>query len=261
MERWPVAGQFVIARGAKTYVDVLVVAVSDGEHLGLGEGTAIYYHNETAESCLAQVMAASGQLQELGAMAAKDAVQGLLPAGAARNALDCALWDLAAKAAATPLWQLIGLPEAPKPLETAFTISLGDEAAMQAGAAKAAAEGYRLLKLKLTGEDDRQRVVAVKRGAPDARLIVDANESWGDLDIAEEAAALASLDVEAIEQPLPAGEDGELTKYRSPEPVERRLTDGHPSTGSGLRSNLELPLVADESCHGGVGCHAAGKAL
>ena len=193
MERWPVAGQFVIARGAKTYVDVLVVAASDGEHLGLGEGTAIYYQQETAESCLAQVMAVSGQLQELSAMAAKDAVQGLLPAGAARNALDCALWDLAAKAAEMPLWQLIGLPEAPKPLETAFTISLGDESAMQAGAAKAAAEGYRLLKLKLTGEDDRQRVAAVKRGAPEARMIVDANESWGDLDIAEEAAARGRL--------------------------------------------------------------------
>jgi len=249
VERWPVAGQFVIARGAKTYVDVLVVAASDGTHLGLGEGTAIYYKQETAESCLAQVMAATGQLQELDAMAAKDAVQKLLPAGAARNALDCALWDLAAKAADTPLWQLVGLSEAPRALATAFTISLGDENAMQTDASKAAAKGYRLLKLKLTGEGDRRRVAAVKRGAPEARLIVDANESWGGLDIAEEVAALASLGVEMIEQPLPARADKELTKYRSPEPVEGRSTDGHPSTGSGLRSNIQLPLIADESCH------------
>lgn len=226
MERWPVAGQFVIARGPKTYVDVLVVAASDGEHLGLGEGTAIYYKQETAESCLAQVMAATGQLQELDAMAAKDAVQKLLPAGAARNALDCALWDLAAKAADTPLWQLAGLTEAPRALATAFTISLGDENTMQADAAKAAAKGYRLLKLKLTGARDRQRVAAVRRGAPDARLIVDANESWGDLDIAEEAAALASLGVEMIEQPLPQGKDDALAETKSP-----------------------LPILADESCH------------
>ena len=99
VERWPVAGQFVIARGAKTFVDVLVVAVSDGAHVGLGEGTAIYYRQETAESCLAQVEQLIDRLAEMSADAARDLVQALLPAGAARNALDCALWDLAAKAA------------------------------------------------------------------------------------------------------------------------------------------------------------------
>ena len=225
VERWPVAGQFIIARGAKTYVDVLVVAVSDGEHVGLGEGTAIYYHGESAESCLAQIEAVIGALSPLEVRAARDATQTALPPGAARNALDCALWDLEAKAAGMPLWQLVGLAAAPKSLQTAFTISLGDPAVMEADAAKAAARGFGLLKLKLTGEGDRERVAAVRKGAPDARLIVDANESWGGLDIAAEATALAALGVEMIEQPVPVGQDALLEGVQSP-----------------------VPFLADESC-------------
>ena len=227
VERWPVAGQFVIARGAKTFVDVLVVAVSDGAHVGLGEGTAIYYQGETAESCLAQVERLIGRLAEMSADAARDLVQTLLPPGAARNALDCALWDLAARAAGQPLWQYAGLTAEPKPLATAFTISLGDPGAMETDAAKATAKGYRLLKLKLTGDGDRERVAAVRAGAPDARLIVDANESWAKLDIASESATLAKLGVELIEQPVPAGQD--------------LVLQGVSAT---------LPLIADESCHG-----------
>ena len=226
VERWPVAGQFIIARGAKTYVDVLVVAVSDGAHFGLGESTAIYYNGETAESCLAEVEAVLPQLEPMNADAAREAVQTLLPPGAARNALDCALWDLAAKAAGVPLWRYAGLTAAPVPLVTAFTISLGEPAVMEADAARAAARGFGLLKLKLTGEGDIARVAAVRSGAPHARLIVDANESWGDLDIAAEAAALAALGVEMIEQPVAAGQDALLAEVRAP-----------------------LPLLADESCH------------
>jgi L-Ala-D/L-Glu epimerase len=226
VERWPVAGQFIIARGAKTFVDVLVVAVSDGAHVGMGEGTAIYYHNETAESCLAQVDSVIERLEPLTAHAARDLAQILLPPGAARNALDCALWDVAATAAGQPLWQYAGLPIEPRPLVTAFTISLGDAAAMEADAGKAAAKGYGLLKLKLTGEGDRDRVAAVRAGAPAARLIVDANESWGGLDIAAEASAFAELGVEMIEQPVPAGQDALLAGVKSP-----------------------LPILADESCH------------
>ena len=226
IERWPVAGQFIIARGAKTYVDVLVVAVSDGAHVGMGEGTAIYYLGESAESCLAQVEAVIDNLVGLDADAARELVQILLPPGAARNALDCALWDLAAKAAGLPLWQYARLDNKPKPLVTAFTISLGEAAVMEADAAKAAAKGYSLLKLKLTGKGDRLRVQAVKTGAPHARLIVDANESWGTLDIAVEAVALAELGVEMIEQPVPDGQDVILKGVKSP-----------------------LPLLSDESCH------------
>lgn len=225
IERWPVAGQFIISRGAKIYVDVLVAAASDGTHVGLGEATAIYYHGESAESGLAQIEAVMDQLADMDARTARAAVQSLLPAGVARNALDCALWDVEAKAAGQPLWQLAGLKSAPKPLQTAFTISLGEPAVMEADAAKATARGFGLLKLKLTGEGDRERVAAVRNGAPDARLIVDANESWGALDIAAEAAALAALGVEMIEQPVPVGQDALLDGIKSP-----------------------VPFLADESC-------------
>jgi L-Ala-D/L-Glu epimerase len=157
---------------------------------------------------------------------ARFSVQSLLPPGAARNALDCALWDLGAKAAGQPLWQYAGLCQPPLALPTAFTISLGNPDVMETDAAKAAANGYGLLKLKLTGDRDRDRVEAVRKGAPEARLIVDANESWGALDIAVEAAPLAELGVELIEQPVPAGHDGLLSGVESP-----------------------LPILADESCH------------
>ena len=235
IERWPVAGQFIIARGAKTFVDVLVVGVGDGEHIGYGEGTAIYYRGESAENCLAQVEAVIADLEPLEADAARALLQFLLPPGAARNALDCALWDVAAKAAGLPLWRFAGLPSEPGPLTTAFTISLGEASVMEADAAKAAAKGYSLLKLKLTGDGDYERVAAVRAGAPLARLIVDANESWSDLNIAVGSAALAEFGVEMIEQPVPAGQDSRLTGIKSP-----------------------LPILADESCHeaADVGCLA-----
>ncbi len=226
VERWGVAGQFIIARGAKDHVDVLVVAVSDGQHIGMGEGTAIYYEGESAESCLSQVMAVAAQLESLGAHEARLAAQDMLGKGAARNALDCALWDLEAKQLGKPLWQLIGLPSAPQPMVTAFTISLGDAAQMEADAAKAVAKGYGLLKLKLTGQGDTDRVAAVRQGAPQARLIVDANESWTGSDIVTQASALAALGVEMIEQPVKHGQDALLNGLRAP-----------------------VPLLADESCH------------
>lgn len=225
VERWPVAGQFVIARGAKTYVDVLVAAASSAGAVGMGEGTAIYYLGESAEKGLAQIEGVIDQLSSLDPKSARDAVQSLLPAGVARNALDCALWDLEAKLAGRPLWQLAGLASAPRPLQTAFTISLGEPAVMNADAAKAAGRGFGLLKLKLTGEGDRDRVAAVRKGAPGARLIVDANESWGTLDIEAEAHALAALGVEMIEQPVPVGQEAMLDHVKAP-----------------------VPFLADESC-------------
>lgn len=225
VERWPVAGQFIIARGAKTHVDVLLVAASDGAHIGMGEGTAIYYHGESAESCLHEVEGVIERLAHMSVRGAREAAHVLLQPGAARNAVDCALWDLEAKAAGMPLWQLAGLSAAPKPLQTAFTISLGEPETMEADAAKAAARGFGLLKLKLTGEGDRERVASVRKGAPTARLIVDANESWGAVDIEAEAAALAALGVEMIEQPVPVGQDLLLDGIKSP-----------------------VPFLADESC-------------
>jgi len=218
VERWPVAGAFIISRGAKTFVDVVVCTVGDGDHFGRGEGTAIYYEGETAEGCAAAIGAYAGPLD-------RQALLEAMPRGAARNALDCALWDLEAKRAGQPVWRLAGLA-APAPLLTAFTISLNDPARMEADARAATARGFGLLKCKLTGAGDRDRIAAVRAGAPQARLIVDANESWHDLDIAAEAAALAALGVEMVEQPIRHGE-------------EQRL--------AGVAACL--PLCADESCH------------
>jgi L-alanine-DL-glutamate epimerase-like enolase superfamily enzyme len=226
IERWPVDGHFTIARGAKQFVDLLIVTVSDGTHIGYGEGTAIYYQGETAEKCLGQVERFSDELAGHPVPIAREILQSILPPGAARNALDCALWDLEAKQAGVTLWALVGMATPPLPLQTAFTISLGAPEAMHADARSAADKGYGLLKLKLNGEADRDRVAAVRAGAPNAQIIVDANESWGGIDIAAEAEALKNLGVAMIEQPLPAGRDAALADISSP-----------------------LPIFADESCH------------
>ncbi len=220
IERFPVRGEFVIARGAKTHVDVVVATVTAAGAVGRGEGTAIYYRGETAASVLAVVV---GVADAVAAGATRADLLGLLPPGAARNAVDAALWDLDAKRSGVPVWRTLGLPE-PKPMLTAFTISLGEPGAMAAAAGAVA--GRELLKVKLSGEGVVERVAAVRAAAPDARLIVDANEAWGGLDIERLAAALADLDVELIEQPVPAGHD--------------HLLDG-------VRSSV--PLCADESVH------------
>ncbi|WCT75435.1 dipeptide epimerase [Sphingomonas naphthae] len=218
VERWPVAGAFTISRGAKTHVDVVLVTASAEGATGRGEATPIYYHGETAEGVAAAVTA-------LGAVDLdRRALMGALPRGAARNAVDAALWDLAAKLDGTPAWATAGLAE-PKHALTAFTISLGEPERMEADARKAEADAHPLLKLKLAGEGDLARVAAVRRGAPSARLIVDANEAWTGRDVAAEAAALLPYGVELIEQPVKAGEDHLLDGVVSP-----------------------IPLCADESC-------------
>ena len=224
VERFPVRGAFVIARGAKTHVDVAVAQISDGAHTGRGEATAIYYRGETAQNVVAAILA---QADAVAAGATRADLLALMPAGAARNALDAALWDLAAKHAGQRVWQMLELPM-PRPLLTAYTISLGDPASMAAAAALA--RGRELLKIKLGGDGgpdaDIDRIAAVRRAAPDARLTVDANEAWGGTDIERTAAALALHGVELIEQPVPAGQDALLDGVRS-----------------------LVPLAADETCH------------
>ncbi|WP_372917594.1 N-acetyl-D-Glu racemase DgcA [Sandarakinorhabdus sp.] len=224
IERFPVRGAFTISRGAKTHVDVVVAEVTDGMHIGRGEGTAIYYKGDCAALALAALTGVTGAVA---AGAGRGDLLALLPAGAARNALDCALWDLEAKQSGIRVWPRLGLP-VPQPMLTAYTISLGDPAAMAAAAA--AMRGRELLKVKLGGDGgaaaDMERLVAVRRAAPDARLIVDANEAWGSTDIERTLARIAPLGVELVEQPVPAGRDAEL---------------------EGLR--CAVPLAADESCH------------
>lgn len=221
VERWPVAGSFVISRGAKSHVDVVLCKISDGTHNGTAEATPIYYEGESAEKCAEEITRFADRHPVLD----RATLLQNMPRGAARNALDCALWDLECRKSNKALWQVAGLPK-PRPLITAFTISLGQPDVMEAQARQAATNGHRLLKLKLSGQDDHERVAAVHRGAPGARLIVDANESWNDLDVAAEAARLAQYSVELIEQPVSAGRDHLLSGLRSP-----------------------VPLCADESCH------------
>lgn len=214
VERFPVAGAFTISRGAKTFVDVVVCTVSDGVHMGRGEGTPIYYHGETAQDCADAIAGIAGNPDAFD----REALRTIMPPGAARNALDCALWDLESQRTGRPVWDLAGL-DAPQPLRTAYTISLDAPEAMAAAAVKARSRGFTLLKCKLTGEGDEARIAAVRRGAPDAQLIVDANESWAGLDLAMRAGALAALGVSLIEQPLPAGDDGALADYTLPVPI------------------------------------------
>ena len=220
VERWPVAGAFTIARGAKTHVDVVVAEIRHGTAVGRGEATPIYYHGESADSVHAALV---GLASAIAGGAKRADLPRLIGPGAARNALDCALWELEAKRSGVPVWQAAGL-EPPSPLATAFTISLAEPERMEADA-RAAAGRYDLLKLKLAGEGDIARVAAVRRGAPAARLIVDANESWTGRDVAAEAAALVPYGVELIEQPVAAGRDALLDGVTSP-----------------------IPLCADESC-------------
>lgn len=211
------AGAFVIARGRKTHVDVLVVTASDGHYRGQGEATPIYYRGETAADCVAQVKSLPADID-------RTQLARLMPPGAARNATDFALWQLEAARAAVPVWQLAGLPP-PVPVATAMTISLGCPADMEQQAQRVAPD-FSLLKLKLDGKDDVAKVAAVRRGAPAARLIVDANEAWEARNLMADVAALAALGVEMIEQPFAAAEEARL---------------------AGL--DLPLPIIADESCH------------
>jgi L-alanine-DL-glutamate epimerase-like enolase superfamily enzyme len=220
VERFPVAGAFTISRGAKTFVDVILCMVTDGEHVGRGEGTPIYYHGETAQGCADAIAA----IADTAGAFDRQLLRSLMPPGAARNALDCALWDLEAQREGVAVWELAGLAR-PVPVRTAFTISLDEPDAMAAAAGRARGRGFTLLKCKLTGEGDQARIAAVRRGAGDAELIVDANESWAGRDLAAEAAALKALGVSLIEQPLPAADDSGL---------------------AGL--TLPLPICADESC-------------
>jgi L-alanine-DL-glutamate epimerase-like enolase superfamily enzyme len=205
---------FTIARGSKIATDVVVAELHDGAHVGRGEGGPNARYDETPAGVVARIAAmADAVAGGLDRMALQDA----MPPGAARNALDCAFWDLEAKRAGVPAWRLAGLAAAPLPVLTAFTLSLGEPAAMEAAARRHAARP--LLKIKLTGPGDLDRVRAVRAGAPAARLIVDANEAWTAADYDTLAPQLAALGVELIEQPLPQRDDAALAGRARPVPV------------------------------------------
>jgi L-alanine-DL-glutamate epimerase-like enolase superfamily enzyme len=209
VEAWPIAGTFVISRGSRTEAHVVVAEVTDGTHSGRGECVPYARYGETVDSVLAEIERADLGGGDRSALAR-------MPAGAARNALDCALWDLEAKRAGKPAWRLAGLPS-PRPITTAYTLSLGTPDGMREAARAAASRP--LLKVKLGGDGDPDRIRAVRAGAPDARLIVDANEAWSEANFAENMRACVETDVRLIEQPLPAGADDMLRHVPHPIPI------------------------------------------
>src|SRR5690349_16388011 len=205
-ESWPIAGRFTISRGSKTVAEVIVAEIKQADAIGrgaIGRGECVPYgrYGESLESVMAQLEGQRGAIE--GGLGRAE-LQTALPPGAARNALDCALWDLEAKLARKPVWQLAGLA-APDPVTTAYTLSL--DTAEKMGAAAKAQASRPLLKLKLAGPGDVDRVRAVRENAPGAKLIVDANEGWTAADYTALAPELAALGVALIEQPLPASAD------------------------------------------------------
>ena len=220
VERWPIAGSFTISRGAKTEAVVVVAELSDGSHRGRGECVPYARYGETVEQVAAAIEAMADPIAN---GLDRECLQTAMAAGAARNALDCAFWDLAARQNGRRVHELVGLAP-PHAVTTAYTISLASPDAMAQAAAKAADRA--LLKVKLGGAQDPTRIEAVRRAAPRAELIVDANEAWTLDDLARNLAACAQAGVTLVEQPLPAGRDDALAQIARP-----------------------LPICADESVH------------
>ena len=210
IERWPIAGAFTISRGAKTEAVTVVAEVSRGGVTGRGECVPYPRYGETPEATLAALEA---MREPVSRGLDNEALQAAMPPGAARNALDCALLDFKAKTGGMPVWSLLGRP-APKACITAYTISLGSPEAMAAATAKAAHRP--LLKIKLGGDGDRERIAAVRKAAPRSELIVDANEAWTSDNLEQNLAACAKAGVTLVEQPLPAGNDAALAQIRRP---------------------------------------------
>jgi L-alanine-DL-glutamate epimerase-like enolase superfamily enzyme len=212
-ERWPIAGAFAISRGAKTEAVVLVAELSDGRYRGRGECVPYARYGETVSRVIDALAAMQNPLAR---GLDRAGLQAAMRPGAARNALDCAFWDLEAKRSGRPVHALAGRP-APKPLTTAFTLSFGPPQAMAEAAAAAAARP--LLKVKLGGPGDPERIGAVRRAAPGAEMIVDANEGWRADNLADNLAACAEAGVTLVEQPLPADADAALASIARPIPV------------------------------------------
>ncbi len=213
VERWPIAGAFTIARGSKTEAVVVVATVVNGAVRGRGECVPYVRYGE---SVAAVVAAIELQREAVAAGLSRAELQRRMPAGAARNALDCALWDLEAKTSGRRVWTLAGTG-APAVVDTACTLSLGTPEAM-ATAARALAD-WPLLKVKLGGDGDPERIAAVREAAPAATIVVDANEGWTAATLDDNLAACAAAGVALIEQPLPAAADGALQGLGSPVPL------------------------------------------
>ncbi|CUT14670.1 LalanineDLglutamate epimerase [Bradyrhizobium sp.] len=210
IERFPIAGSFTISRGAKTEAVTVVAEVSRKGLTGRGECVPYPRYGETPEATLAAIQA---MREAVAGGLTRQALQAAMPPGAARNALDCALIDLEAKAAGLRAWSLLDRPS-PGERTTAYTISLGTPEAMAAATAKAAHRP--LLKIKLGGDGDPERIAAVRKAAPESELIVDANEAWTEANLEHNLAACEAVGVTLVEQPLPAGKDDALARIKRP---------------------------------------------
>ena len=222
-ETFPIRGVWTISRGSVTAVDVVAVSLRRGDAVGQGECRPYARYDETCEGVMAEI---EGLRSALVQGLDRQGLQEALPAGAARNALDCAFWDLEAKEAGVSTWSLSGL-NALEPVITAYTLSLDSPEAMGAAAVEQAARP--LIKVKLGGDGegrDLARLEAIRAGAPEAKLIIDANEAWTAEDLRTYGPDLARLGIALVEQPLPAGQDAALDGLERP-----------------------VPLCADESCH------------
>ncbi|RUX26393.1 dipeptide epimerase [Mesorhizobium sp. M7A.F.Ca.US.011.01.1.1] len=200
-ERFPIAGTFTISRGSKTEAEVISCTISDGGHFGRGECVPYKRYSETIEGVREAIDAMRGRIAD---GISRSALLDAMPAGAARNAIDCALWDLEAKLSGTSVAVAIGAVPL-QALETAYTLSLGEPEAMAAQARANAARP--LLKVKIGGDNDIARIRAVRQAAPGSRIILDANEGWSDDNIVANLAFAAEQGIALIEQPLPAGHD------------------------------------------------------
>jgi len=212
IEKWPISGAFTISRGAKTEAAVVVVEISDDGAVGRGECVPYARYGESPESVCTEI----GKLTpEIARGMDRRTLQTAMPAGAARNAIDCALWDLEAKRTGASVAALAGVA-APSSVTTAYTLSLDTPEKMAAAARQVSRP---ILKLKLGADGDLERLHAVREAAPSASLIVDANEGWNESNLRENLEACARAKVALIEQPLPANEDNALREIERIVPV------------------------------------------
>jgi len=216
---WEYAAVFKIAYRTRTHSETLLLELEEDGLVGRGEALGVFYHGETIDSLCAQLESLAPQLK--GGIS-RETLPGRIGPGGARNALDCALWDLEAKRSGRRAWELAGFSSV-SPLQTAYTLSVDTPDAMACAAS--AVTKNSILKLKLCGEGDVERVRAVRDARPEAQLIADANQAWNERQLHEFVPQLAQLGVQLIEQPLPLGQDEPLRRFESP-----------------------VPLCADESC-------------
>ncbi|WP_299494877.1 N-acetyl-D-Glu racemase DgcA [uncultured Shewanella sp.] len=223
-EKWALDTPFVISRESTSCQEVLVVEATDGQFTGFGESSPTARYGESVQSVMAQFGTLQKRLQDDPTLIlTPQSLQTLLRPGAARNAIDCALWDLLSKQQNKPVWQQLGM-QALKPVDTVFTISLDRPQDMAFAAKKV--QGHAVLKLKFGGTGDIERIAAIRDALPDQRLIIDANEAWNQSDLEQFLDVMHQHNVEMVEQPLPAGQDDILSSIEHP-----------------------MMICADESCH------------